>query len=75
MLVKDFEDELALELSDRDEDTIAGLVLSELGRSPEVGDRARIGPLAAEVREISGNRIVRLRVRVDRSERDARAGS
>ena len=74
MLVKDFEDELALELSDRDEDTIAGLVLSELGRSPEVGDRARIGPLAAEVREINGNRIVRLRVRVDRPEGGARAG-
>ena len=74
MLVKDFEDELALELSDRDEDTIAGLVLSELGRSPEVGDHARIGPLAAEVREISGNRIVRVRVRFDRPEGDGPAG-
>lgn len=66
MLVKDFEDELEIELSDRDEDTIAGLVLSELGRSPEVGDAVTIGPVAAEVREVNGNRIVRLRVHLEK---------
>jgi CBS domain containing-hemolysin-like protein len=75
MLVRDFEDELGLELSDRDEDTIAGLVLSELGRSPEVADRVTIGPVEAEIREVNGNRIVRLRVRVNQDVRGGRAGA
>ena len=38
MLVEDLEDELDLELSERDEDTIGGVVLSELGRRGRVGD-------------------------------------
>ena len=37
MLVVDLEDELGLEFSDRDEDTIAGVVLSELGRRGPAG--------------------------------------
>jgi CBS domain containing-hemolysin-like protein len=38
MLVADLEDALRVDFSDRDEDTVAGVVLSELGRSPRVGD-------------------------------------
>jgi magnesium and cobalt transporter len=64
MLVVDLEDELDLEISDRDEDTIAGVVLSELGRRPRVGDRVELGPLALEVLEVEGNRIKSLRVQV-----------
>ncbi len=60
MLVRDFEHDLELEFSDRDEDTIAGLALSELGRSPRVGDQVQIGPVRLEVREVAGHRIVRL---------------
>jgi CBS domain containing-hemolysin-like protein len=57
MLVADLEDELDLELSDRDEDTIAGVVLSELGRRAREGDSIEIGLLHIQVREIDGNRI------------------
>jgi CBS domain containing-hemolysin-like protein len=64
MLVVDLEDELGLEISDRDADTIGGLVLSELGRRPRVGDRAAIGPLQLEVVEVQGNRIRVLRLEV-----------
>jgi CBS domain containing-hemolysin-like protein len=64
MLIADLEDELEIELSDRDEDTIAGVVLSELGRQPQVGDRVEVGRMAAEIHEIDGNRITRLRTTV-----------
>ena len=47
MLVADLEDELRLEFSDRDEDTIGGVVLSELGRRARPGDRVEVGPLAS----------------------------
>ncbi|MEO8274669.1 MAG: hemolysin family protein [Thermoanaerobaculia bacterium] len=57
MLVVDLEDEIGLELSTRDEDTIAGVVLSELGRRPRVGDRVRLGEAQFEVLEVQGNRI------------------
>ena len=62
MLVVDLEDELGLELSDRDEDTIAGVVLSELGRRPRVGDRVTLGGLRVEVLDVQGNRIRTLRL-------------
>jgi len=57
MLVVDLEDELELEISDRDEDTLAGVVLSEIGRRPRVGDRVTVGPIELEVQEVQGNRI------------------
>jgi len=65
MLVADLEDELDLELSERDEDTIGGVVLSELGRRGRVGDLVRIGQLALQVQEIDGNRIRTLRLTVE----------
>jgi len=57
MLVIEIEEALAVELSDRDEDTIGGVVLSELGRRPRVGDRISLGPLRFRVAEVEGNRI------------------
>jgi CBS domain containing-hemolysin-like protein len=65
MLVVDLEDELGLELSSRDEDTIAGVVLSELGRKPRVGDRVTLGRAVLEVLEIQGNRIRSLGLELD----------
>jgi CBS domain containing-hemolysin-like protein len=62
MLVEDLESELGIELSDRDEDTVAGVVLSDLGRRPRVSDKVQLGPLAVEVVEVVGNRIVTLRL-------------
>jgi CBS domain containing-hemolysin-like protein len=64
MLVVDLEDELRIEFSERDEDTMAGIVLSELGRPPQVGDRVGVGPLVLEVLEIEKNRARTLRVTV-----------
>ncbi len=60
LLVEDLESELDLEFSDRDEDTIAGVVLSELGRRAAVGDQVQVGPLGAKVVEVDGNRITKL---------------
>jgi len=71
MLIVDLEDELKLEISDRDEDTIAGVVLSELGRRPRVGDRAVVGPLRLDVLEVQGNRIRSLRIQVERPDDEA----
>ena len=62
MLVEDLEQELHVELSDRDEDTIGGVVLSELGRAPVVGDKIDLGPVSLEVLDIELNRINTLRV-------------
>ncbi|HEX5715411.1 MAG TPA: hemolysin family protein, partial [Thermoanaerobaculia bacterium] len=64
MLIEDLEDELDLELSDRDEDTIGGLVLSELGRNPTVGDRVEVGSMAIEVMEVHLNRVNTVRLTI-----------
>jgi CBS domain containing-hemolysin-like protein len=64
MLIEDLEDELGIELSDRDEDTIGGLVFSELGRNPAVGDRVEVGPVVIEVLEIHLNRVNTVRITV-----------
>jgi CBS domain containing-hemolysin-like protein len=65
MLVADLEQALGLEFSDRDEDTLGGVVLSELGGAPVVGARVELGPVALEILEVEGNRVrsVRLTVR------------
>ena len=68
MLVVDLEDELGLELSTRDEDTIAGVVLSELGRKPRLGDRVALGAARFEVLEVQGNRIRSLSLELAASE-------
>ena len=64
MLVVDLEDELKIEFSDRDEDTVGGIVLSELGRRPVQGDRVRVGNLIFEVAEVQRNRIQTLSLEV-----------
>jgi CBS domain containing-hemolysin-like protein len=63
MLIQDLEDDLDIDLGDeRDEDTLAGVTLSELGRRARVGDRVTFGPLELEVLEVDRNRILSLRV-------------
>ncbi|MGE0642004.1 MAG: hemolysin family protein [Thermoanaerobaculia bacterium] len=75
MLVVDLEDELGTELSPRDEDTLGGVVLSELGRRPRVGDRVRFGPAELEVLEVSGNRVRTLRLTLDAKEPEEGSGT
>jgi len=51
MLVVDLEDALNVEFSERDEDTVGGVVLSELGRQAKVGDVVEVGEARFEVVE------------------------
>jgi CBS domain containing-hemolysin-like protein len=62
VLVEELEDALALELSDRDEDTIGGVVFSELGHEPKVGDRVELGPITLEITEMQSHRVRALKV-------------
>ncbi len=66
VLILELEDELGIEISDRDDDTVGGLVLSELGRLPEVGERVVLSSISLEVLEVADNRILQLRVKVPR---------
>ena len=68
MLVEDLEEALGVELSERDEDTIGGVVLSELGRNPAVGDRIELGPVTIEVIEVQHNRVATVRINVHQPE-------
>ncbi len=68
MLVEDLEEALGVEFSKRDEDTIGGVVLSELGRNPVEGDRVELGPVIIEVLEIQHNRVNTVRVTVNQPE-------
>ncbi|HKI01240.1 MAG TPA: hemolysin family protein [Thermoanaerobaculia bacterium] len=64
MLVEDLEEALGVEFSERDEDTIGGVVLSELGRNPQEGDRVELGPVTIEVLEFQLNRVNTVRITV-----------
>lgn len=64
MLIADVEDELEVELSDRDEDTLAGVVLSELGRQPQTGDQIEVERVSAKILELDGNRITKVRLTI-----------
>jgi CBS domain containing-hemolysin-like protein len=61
-LVDDLEQVLGVEFSERDEDTVGGVVLSELGGRPQRGARVELGPLLIEVREVEHNRVQSVRV-------------
>lgn len=74
MLVVDLESALNVEFSDRNEDTIAGIVLSELGRPPRPGDRVEVGPLLLEVLQVKHRRIRSLRVQLKSGESTADSG-
>lgn len=62
MLIEDLEAALGTELSDRDEDTIGGVVLSELGRTPAVGDVVELGAIRIEVLAAQLSRVTTVRV-------------
>ena len=65
MLIEDLEAHLGIEIDPRDEDTIAGVALSEIGRLPRVSDRVTVGPIELEVLEVELNRILSLKVNVN----------
>jgi CBS domain containing-hemolysin-like protein len=64
VLIADLEDRLGVDFSDRDEDTVGGIVMSEIGRIPSVGDKVELGKLEIEVTEVDRSRVLRVIVRV-----------
>ena len=58
----DFTEATGLELPDGPYETVAGYVLAELGRLPEVGDAIEVEGRRFTVLELDGRRIARLRV-------------
>ncbi len=61
MLLDDLKDELDIDLGEtREEDTVAGVTLSELGRTAEPGDTVEVEGHRLDVLEVDGNRIVSL---------------
>jgi magnesium and cobalt exporter, CNNM family len=74
MLVADLEDALNIEFSERDEDTVGGVVLSEIGRQPHVGDVVRVGEVRFEVLEAGRRRINAVKLTIEpHGASDARA--
>jgi putative hemolysin len=58
----DFAEATGLELPDGPYETVAGYVLAELGRLPEIGDEIEVEGRTLTVLELDGRRIARLRV-------------
>jgi putative hemolysin len=58
----DFTEATGLRLPDGPYETVAGYVLAELGRLPEIGDGIEIDGRAVTVLELDGRRIARLLV-------------
>jgi putative hemolysin len=58
----DFTEATGLELPDGPYETVAGYVLAELGRLPEVGDAIEVEGRRVTVLELDGRRIARLQV-------------
>ena len=54
-----------------DVDTMGGLVLSILGRSPKVGDTVRIGNITMTVDKLAGRRIDEILLRAEPKDLDA----
>lgn len=62
LLTEDIEAFFGSHIHDEHNDTIGGVVFSELGRKPELGDEVRLDGLLFEVEALDGHRIDRLRV-------------
>jgi len=60
--LEDFEDDVGVELPEGPYDTVAGYVISRLGRLPDVGDSVEVANLLLEVTELDGRRASRIRV-------------
>ena len=63
--IEDVNDALGLNLVDENSDTIAGYVLSRLGRIPAAGDALQSDGLHFRVDRMDGLRIERIGIRVD----------
>jgi CBS domain containing-hemolysin-like protein len=73
MRVDELGQEFDLELEHEDVDSVSGLVLTLLGRPPELGDRVRYGRLAIEVTELRGHGVGEVAVALADSQTDPTA--
>jgi putative hemolysin len=60
--LEDFAEETDVELPEGPYETVAGFVMAELGRLPEVGEQVSVGPVLLTVAELDGRRASRIRV-------------
>lgn len=60
--IRDVNDTLDLDLDDEDFDTVGGLLYHELGKVPSVGDEARVDGVVVSVLQVSGRRVLKVRV-------------
>ncbi|MBI4457008.1 MAG: HlyC/CorC family transporter [Acidobacteria bacterium] len=60
LLLEELEDKLNLEIEDEENDTIAGHVMSQLGRPARPGDTVTLGPYQVRVTRMRGFRIIEL---------------
>ncbi len=63
--LEDFEDSTGLELPEGPYETLAGFVINELGRLPQVGDSIAALGRQFTVTELDGRRVARVRITVD----------
>lgn len=61
--IEDFNEYFGVELSDEEYDTIGGLVVSQLGRMPEMGDELKFGGFDFNVYRVAKRRIHTLKVK------------
>lgn len=62
LTIEDFAKETGVPLADGDYETVAGYVIAQLGRMPELGDAVLVEGTRIEVTEIDGRRITRVSV-------------
>ena len=60
--IEDFAEETGVELVDGDYETVAGYVIAELGRMPEIGDAVHVGETRIEVVAMEGRRVTQVSV-------------
>jgi magnesium and cobalt transporter len=60
--IEDFNEQAGTEFSDEEYDTVGGMVTSEFGHLPEVGEEVRIGDYLFHVTEADDRRVQQFRV-------------
>jgi putative hemolysin len=68
--IKDMEEELDCKLDYEDSETVGGFVLEKLGRIPQKGEMFEEAQGTFQVTEIKGNRILRVKFALSKSEQD-----
>lgn len=62
LTIEDFAEETGVELEDGDYETVAGYVIAQIGRMPEMGDAVEVGETRIEVVAMEGRRVTEVAV-------------